>query len=484
MIILVNKRDYNKFFLKLLIFIFIFSLVSGPFLPDLIVSISSIFFIYFMFKKKLFLNILENRLIFFLALFYIYIVFNSFFSDNIFISLKSSIPFFRLIFFALLLSYIFQNKEYKFFTLYIFIILYSLLFADVIFQVLYGFNILGYQLNINRVSGIFGDELILGSFVSRTYGIFIFLLFNVSPKNKIFLFLYTSTICLIMIVLSSERTALAIYLIIVFFALFYLSNKIRLLFILVIILSLIVGFVTNKNSYSRIIDHTYKQITENDSLNLFSFRHQLHFVTAYEIFKDQIFLGAGIKSFRNLCSKDKYEKKIHEVIEAQDYLYFVAEADGYYYEAADVIKIKYVNLTQLTSRDSVKKTLHIPINVDRNYILTFKNNGEKFSKGDRLFLKYEYQNGCNTHPHNFFIQFLSELGIIGALFFLIIYLKITIYLIKKIFLQPIKDTNYLLIAIFFATLFPLLPSGNFFNNYLSILTFLPLGFMNLWKSKN
>ena len=195
-----------------------------------------------------------------------------------------------------------------------------------------------------------------------------------------------------MIVLSSERTALAIYLIIVFFTLFYLSNKIRLLFTLVIILSLIVGFVTNKNSYSRIIDHTYKQITENDRLNLFSFRHQLHFVMAYEIFKDQIFLGAGIKSFRNLCSKDKYEKKIHEVIEAQDYLYFVAEADGYYYEAADVIKIKYVNLTQLTSRDSVKKTLNIPFNVDRNYILTFKNNGEKFSKGDRLFLKYEYQN--------------------------------------------------------------------------------------------
>ena len=145
----------------------------------------------------------------------------------------------------------------------------------------------------------------------------------------------------------------------------------------------IVGLVPNKNSYSIIIEQTYKQITENYRLNLFSFRHQLHFVTAYEIFKDQIFLGAGIKSFRNLCSKDKYEKKIHEVIEAQDYLYFVAEADGYYYEAADVIKIKYVNLNQLTSRDSIKKILHIQNNIDIKYILTFKNNREKFYKIDK-----------------------------------------------------------------------------------------------------
>ena len=82
------------------------------------------------------------------------------------------------------------------------------------------------------------------------------------------------------------------------------------------------------------------------------------------------------------------------------------------------------------------------------------------------------------------MQFLSELGLFGILFFIYIYFKISAYLFKQTFLTSVKNTDYLIIAIFFATLSPLLPSGNFFNNYLSILTFLPLGLLNLWKSKH
>ena len=462
MIISSIKSDYNKFFFKILIFIFIFSLVSGPFVPDLIVSISSLFFIYFMIKQKLFRDILNNKLTLFLILFYIYIVFNSLFSHNILVSLKSAVPFCRLIFFALLVSYIFQNREYKNFTLYTFIILYSLLFADVIFQTIYGFNILGYELSINRASSVFGDELILGSFVSRTYGIFLFLLFNISPKNKIILFFYVTTICLIMVILSGERTALAIFIMIMFFAFFYLSNKYKLFIILILGISFLSGLIINKNSYERIINHTLNQLTENSSLNFFSFRHQLHFLTAFEIFKDNLLLGAGIKSFRYLCSNDQYEKKIHEFIESKDNFAFYAKTDG------------YIENLKIPSKDDFNKS----------YYRQLVKKGEKFLKGDKLYFFYEYKNGCNTHPHNFFMQFLSELGIVGILFFIILYYKILKYLIKRLFSHQIEDSNYFILAIFFSKLFPLFPSGNFFNNYLSILTFLPLGLINLWKLKN
>ena len=70
------------------------------------------------------------------------------------------------------------TKEYKIFILYTFITLYTFLFIDVVFQIYYGFNLLGYELNSYRPSGMFGEELILGSFVARTYGIFVFLLYN------------------------------------------------------------------------------------------------------------------------------------------------------------------------------------------------------------------------------------------------------------------------------------------------------------------
>jgi O-antigen ligase len=485
MIISENKRDYNKFFLKILIFIFIFSLVSGPFIPDLIVSTSSIFFIYFMIKKKLFLNIFDNKIIIFLILFYIYIIFNSLISNDILISLKSAIPFFRFIFFALLISYIFQNKEYKTFTLYTFTALYSLIFFDSIFQTIYGFNVLGYQVNAERVSGIFGDELILGSFVSRTYGIFIFLLFNISPKNKMILFFYITSICLIMVILSAERTALAIYLIIMFFSFLYLSYKNKFLFIIIISISILTGFFFNENSYKRVVNHTYNQITESNSINFFSFRHQLHFITAFEIFKDNVFLGAGIKSFRNLCGETKYVKKIEKIINNQESNKFIAPYDGIYHFNNDD-KIIFLSFNSDTDFSLTPKKIFPRIGIDksRNYFKSFIESGDKFSKGDLLFITYEYKNGCNTHPHSFFMQFLSELGIIGTLFFIIIYFKISAYLFKQIFLTSVKNTDYFVMVIFFATLFPLLPSGNFFNNYLSILTFLPLGLLNLWKSKH
>ena len=485
MIISKIKIDYNKIFLKVLIFIFIFSLVTGPFIPDLIVSVSSLFFIYFMIKKKLFSNIFDNKIIFFLILFYIYIFFNSFISYNTLISLKSAIPFVRFILFSLLVSYIFQNKDYKIFTLYTFLTLFSLIFIDCIFQVIYGFNVLGYPLNPSRVSGIFGDELILGSFVSRTYGIFVFLLFNISPKNRMILFFYVTSICLIMIILSAERTALAIFIIIIFFTFLYLSFKNKFLIIIILSVSILAVFSIYGNSYKRIIDHTYHQLTENNNINLFSFRHQLHFATAFEIFKDNVFLGAGIKSFRNLCGETKYVKKIEKIIKNQESNQFIAPYDGIYNfnNDDDSIRLSF-NYDNDISLNQKKVSQIIGINKSRNYFKSFIESGDKFSKGDLLFITYEYKNGCNTHPHSFFMQFLSELGIIGTLFFLIIYLKISEYLFKQIFLTSVKNTDYFVMVIFFATLFPLLPSGNFFNNYLSILTFLPLGLLNLWKSKH
>ena len=43
--------------------------------------------------------------------------------------------------------------------------------------------------------------------------------------------------------------------------------------------------------------------------------------------------------------------------------------------------------------------------------------GQQIEKGQPIYSWYAYENGCNTHPHNFYIQFLAELGVIGFLFF-------------------------------------------------------------------
>ena len=94
--------------------------------------------------------------------------------------------------------------------------------------------------------------------------------------------------------------------------------------------------------------------------------------------------------------------------------------------------------------------------------------------------KYNYsenQNGCSTHPHNFYLQILSETGILGFSFIFFAFL----YVLKEsflIFINKKRASSYevCLLACFVITLWPLSPNGNFFNNWLMIVYSLPLGF--------
>ncbi len=101
---------------------------------------------------------------------------------------------------------------------------------------------------------------------------------------------------------------------------------------------------------------------------------------------------------------------------------------------------------------------------------------------------YKYNNKedtCSTHPHNFYLQLLSETGLLGFYFILIALL----YILKEsvlIFLKKQKASSQeiCLLGAFIITLWPLSPNGNLFNNWLMIVYFLPFGFyLNLKLSK-
>lgn len=90
-------------------------------------------------------------------------------------------------------------------------------------------------------------------------------------------------------------------------------------------------------------------------------------------------------------------------------------------------------------------------------------------------------NSCSTHPHNFPLQILSELGIIGFLIYLFIY-GITIF---RVFFSKDNILAKLMLVCFLINFFPFIPSGNLFNNWLSSVIYLPLGFYLYFnKEKN
>jgi O-antigen ligase len=90
---------------------------------------------------------------------------------------------------------------------------------------------------------------------------------------------------------------------------------------------------------------------------------------------------------------------------------------------------------------------------------------------------------CTTHPHNTLAQFLGETGLIGTFFLL----AIIIYFMKEFFYffnKKLRTNNFsdkhlvkcCLLLSFCITFMIVLPSGNFFNNWLSTQNFLSLGF--------
>ena len=90
---------------------------------------------------------------------------------------------------------------------------------------------------------------------------------------------------------------------------------------------------------------------------------------------------------------------------------------------------------------------------------------------------------CTTHPHNILMQFLSETGIAGFIFYIISFLIVSLVLFKKFIYNLLNKNKFFiddyqvcaLIGIFI-TLWPLASSGSFFNNWLSIIYFIPVAF--------
>ncbi len=173
-----NSRD--NYFLFSLLLLFPLSLISGPLIPELIMNTVSILFVIRLIKNK-HIKILHVNFFYYYLIFVIYIILNAYFSpyrNEIFFK---NLFYFRFLIFIFAVYYIFLIN-YKIINLlyYTLIFMFSVLILDGFTEFLFGENLLGNSSTKrpDRIASLFGDKLVLGSFLAKffflTLGLFFF----------------------------------------------------------------------------------------------------------------------------------------------------------------------------------------------------------------------------------------------------------------------------------------------------------------------
>ena len=427
---IIKITSIEKYFLILLAFLPI-SMIIGNFFINLTLLLILILFIIDLINEKNFFFLRDNYF-WFLIFFFFSLLINLCFSIDTISSLPRVLKITEIIALTVLLKKIITKYESDFENIIFgsWAIIFSILMIDIIFEIIFGFNTIGFKSHLpGRIASFFGDELIVGSFFGLFSLFYIARISSFLKKNKnivlSFLIIFLVTISF----LIGERSNFIKFFIISFFLYFFIIEinfkyKASGILLLLIILSLFFSFNESikYRYYSQMISNfkaETKNIEKKDSKNFIintidtnyifikNSQYGAHYNAAYKIFLAHPYFGIGIKNFRKESGKDKYKN--------------------------DEYKWTHKRMT--------------------------------------------------THPHQIHFEFLSETGLFGYVSFLIFILASLFLSIKNY----LKFKNfYQLMAILYisASLIPLLPSGSFFSTYSSILFWINYAIMVSYIRKN
>jgi len=330
----------NNFFLFIFMLLPVF-LITGPALPDIVITFCSIFFLFsFIFLKKDY-KFLKDKFFLISIIFWLSIIFISFFAFNKTKSFQDSVIFIRLLIIPTICYFLFFNNEKKIKKI-ITIIFACVIFVliDTLFQYFNYSSELGFQNDIlgfksdwyGRLTGPFGNELVPGAYVSK-FGLLGYLFFFFTKKIKfqnLFEILYLSLIGLVCFA-SGERMALATYFLALFFLIVFLKNKRLVLFfsisfsIILIVITMIMHpfyndyeIIESTHLHQGLTIEKYYDCGENTSQkckkiiklqprfnevikNFSSSAYGEIYKVGWNMFKDNPLTGVGISNYQTNC---------------------------------------------------------------------------------------------------------------------------------------------------------------------------------------
>jgi hypothetical protein len=306
--------------LSLLIVLIVPLLILGPFFPDLIVSLSSLFFLIYLLINKNFFCLVKKPLIIFFTFCAYCILVSIFIAKDILLSFQSSLFYFRIGVFVCLIYYLIDNNKkilnYFYYTL---IACFSAIAVGgyiEFFYIFYESDIKGISISNNHITSFFGEETIMGSYLSRLFPI-LFALFLLRRKNKFEIYYISCLFVLVdvLIYISGERTAFFFLNLSTLFIIFFIKKyqKLRLISFLCSFVIILLVTISSDKIADRMVHDIFKSMgftKDSKTKNIFSSSHDSLIRTAYNMFLDKPIFGHGPKMFRVMCKDEKYATEV------------------------------------------------------------------------------------------------------------------------------------------------------------------------------
>ncbi len=402
--------------------------ISGNSLLNLNTLLILLFF-FWLYRPNIFkfkLTFLDKLvLIFFLYIFF-NAIFNNFFNfpyetekDKNLILFKA-LGYLRFLLLFFVVRYLINFNQIKFEYLFLALGLSALFVSlDIIFQFFFRFDFFGLEAppGERRLAGPFGDEWIAGSFIQRFY---IFIIFYILIFTK-----------------------------------FKKNWKMNIIFLTILSVTG-AGVLMSGNRIPGVMFFLSLLL-----IILFEKTFRKKFIVLVLIF----FVGLY------LFAKNNETLKIH-------YSSFVTKSIG----VIDYYKDKF--------NPSINNEIKIPNSYVKEFETGFAvwDKNKLFGGGIKSFYfncrkiesKKSYLGYCSPHPHNYYIQFAAELGLIGIFITLILFFSIILRSLKTIFINKNLNDNQLLVPffiIFLIEIFPLKTTGSFFTTTNATFIFILISFI-------
>ena len=421
-----EKKVKSKLFINIIFIVVLLlpvSLIFSRAFTEIMVLATTITAIFYFNSIKIFILNKETKLDFLIIfVIFLYLLVNTIFSENYQLSLERSIPFARWIFFSLGLTFFFAFAEQKKINLF-FLFLFFVIFIQSIYSI-FEFSITQYsqlklsfgdltgdQSFIYRAQGFFKDSK-SGSYLSKFFLIpFLWIYSRKYSKINIFLLLIIVTA----IIISGERSAIIYLFITIFFTLIFVKEiRFKSLKFLGISFLIAITIIFSVKHYKiRIVDSTLYLI------GLEKFVKKKNFEEAYH--------NAG----------GDVNKSINSFFDSQHGAHF------------------------LTAIEIWKKNKIFGSGIKTFRYMSPKKEFEKI-KSNNSHLR------ASNHPHNYYLEILSEQGLIGLLLFFILGIRILFNLNIMTKINDLERIIYLAPTISaFCFFWPLITTGSFYTNWIA-----------------